>query len=337
MKTQHFTQDKLDQAAALLRQGHLVAFPTETVYGLGALAHDDQAIRQVFQVKGRPSDNPLIVHVSHPDQVAQIVTHILPMAQKLMEHFWPGPLTLILPVQEDQVSSLARNGLDTVGVRMPDNALTLALIDKVGAPLVGPSANLSGRPSPTHYQHVLDDLEGKISGVVQDSQVPRVGVESTVVFPTTEALYIYRPGFYDQETLQAVVDVPVIELSADKQVENGQLMSPGVKYKHYTPTSSVKAFSGDLALEDLLAHIRGEKGKVGLLADELWLEKCHDQVSASYSLGPLGDMASATRQLFAGLRALESQGMDVIYAQTFNDSRAHAYMDRLLRASDFVI
>lgn len=337
MKTQVFTGHTLNQAANLLQDGHLVAFPTETVYGLGALANDDTAISKVFQVKGRPADNPLIVHVSHPDQVAEIVSHIPAMAQTLMDQLWPGPLTIILPVKEERISPLARNGLPTVGVRMPDNPLTLALIDKVGAPLVGPSANLSGRPSPTHYQHVLDDLHGSIAGVLKDDQPPRVGVESTVVFPDKDALYIYRPGFYDQTFLQTLIDIPVIELTAHQQVQDGQLMSPGVKYKHYTPNASVKTFRSKLKRSDLMEYIQTEKGKVGLLADEDVIDQCKGLVFASHSLGPAGDVASATRQLFAGLRELEIQGVDVIYAQAFDDPAGHAYMDRLLRASDLVL
>lgn len=338
MKTQVYTIDNLDQAAACINQGQLIAFPTETVYGLGALAHDDAAIQQVFSVKGRPSDNPLIVHVSKQEQVVAIVTDTPPIAQQLMDAFWPGPLTIILPVNEAKVSPLARNGLKTVGVRMPDNELTLAFIDKIGHPIVGPSANLSGRPSPTHYQHVLDDLQGKIAGVLmEDDFIPRVGVESTVVFPDKDALYIYRPGFYGKDQLQALVDVPVIELSASQQVANGQLMSPGVKYKHYTPNTPVKAFGPQVTSDQLTAYLQVESGRIGLLADDATIAQHSDVIYASHSLGQVGDMASATQQLFAGLRSLEAQGVEVIYAQAFDHVNAHAYMDRLLRASDLVL
>ena len=184
MLTQKFRLGELDEAAALLRRGELVAFPTETVYGLGAIATKEQAVAKVFQAKGRPSDNPLIVHVKDAQQVLDYATEVPKLAKDLMERFWPGPLTIILPVKADVFPANVNNGQETVAFRMPNQHSALRLIDLVGAPLVGPSANLSGKPSPTSVDHVMQDFDGVIAGVVAgDTDQAQIGVESTVVRP----------------------------------------------------------------------------------------------------------------------------------------------------------
>ena len=194
---------QLQEAAKLLRENEAVDFPTETVYGLGANAMDDEAIAKIFEAKGRPSDNPLIVHIGTKSQLDGIVKEIPPVAEKLMAHFWPGPLTIILPRKEG-ISEKVTAGLNTVGVRMPDHPIALALIEEANVPVAAPSANRSGRPSPTLASHVYEDLNGKIAGIV-DGGATGVGVESTVIDCTSTVPTILRPGGITKEQLEAVI------------------------------------------------------------------------------------------------------------------------------------
>ena len=249
MLTKKFRLGELDEAAALLRRGELVAFPTETVYGLGAIATKEQAVAKVFQAKGRPSDNPLIVHVKDAQQVFDYAAEVPELAKELMERFWPGPLTIILPVKPGVFPANVNNGQETVAFRMPNQHSALRLIDLVGVPLVGPSANLSGKPSPTSVDHVMQDFDGVIAGVVAgDTDQAQIGVESTVVRPMSDRLIILRPGAITQSMLKQVCP-KVQEFSVAEQLAAPQLQSPGVKYRHYSPKQAVFLFeySEDLA------------------------------------------------------------------------------------------
>ena len=336
MLTKKFRLGELDEAAALLRRGELVAFPTETVYGLGAIATKEQAVAKVFQAKGRPSDNPLIVHVKDAQQVFDYATEVPKLAKDLMERFWPGPLTIILPVKAGVFPANVNNGQETVAFRMPNQHSALRLIDLVGAPLVGPSANLSGKPSPTSVDHVMQDFDGVIAGVVAgDTDQSQIGVESTVVRPMSDRLIILRPGAITQSMLKQVCP-KVQEFSVAEQLAAPQLQSPGVKYRHYSPKQAVFLFESSEDLANLHAKLVAKGGRVGLLADESIIQALGHQspVVATYSLGQPHDADSATRQLYAGLRALEASDCDWILAQAVLDSeKYHAYMNRLNKAA----
>lgn len=336
MLTQKFRLGELDEAAALLRRGELVAFPTETVYGLGAIATKEQAVAKVFQAKGRPSDNPLIVHVKDAQQVLDYAAEVPKLAKDLMERFWPGPLTIILPVKAGVFPANVNNGQETVAFRMPNQHSALRLIDLVGAPLVGPSANLSGKPSPTSVDHVMQDFDGVIAGVVAgDTDQAQIGVESTVVRPMSDRLIILRPGAITQSMLKQVCP-KVQEFSVAEQLAAPQLQSPGVKYRHYSPKQAVFLFESSEGLANLHAKLVAKGGRVGLLADESIIQALGQQspVVATYSLGQPNDADSATRQLYAGLRALEASDCDWILAQAVLESeKYHAYMNRLNKAA----
>ncbi|MBF0937266.1 L-threonylcarbamoyladenylate synthase [Abiotrophia sp.] len=336
MLTKKFRLGELDEAAALLRRGELVAFPTETVYGLGAIATKEQAVAKVFQAKGRPSDNPLIVHVKDAQQVFDYAAEVPKLAKDLMERFWPGPLTIILPVKPGVFPANVNNDQETVAFRMPNQHSALRLIDLVGAPLVGPSANLSGKPSPTSVDHVMQDFDGVISGVVAgDTDQAQIGVESTVVRPMSDRLIILRPGAITQSMLKQVCP-KVQEFSVAEQLAAPQLQSPGVKYRHYSPKQAVFLFESSEDLANLHAKLVAKGGRVGLLADESIIQALGQQspVVATYSLGQPNDADSATRQLYAGLRALEASDCDWILAQAVLESeKYHAYMNRLNKAA----
>ncbi|MRJ46746.1 L-threonylcarbamoyladenylate synthase [Fundicoccus ignavus] len=339
VNTQVFDYSTLKDAAALLKQGKLVAFPTETVYGLGAIANNETAVRGVFQAKGRPEDNPLIVHVSDISQVHDTVANVSPLAQRLMETFWPGPLTIIFPLKEGVFAPNVTPGKKSVAVRMPRQMETLLLIEMVGFPLVGPSANLSGKPSPTAVEHVLNDFSGTISGVIKaQSPISEIGVESTVVLADDEQIVILRPGAITQNMLKKIA--PVVEMTASQQLANKDVQSPGVKYLHYSPEQPVYLIPIEYTVSDWLKEMDKQDRKIGVLADEKLLKALEANKSfySSYSLGSEGDVASATRQLYAGLRYLEQSSCEIIFAQALlDDDAGHAYMNRLTKASNYVL
>lgn len=234
METLHLAPTAADiaLAAELLRQGELVAFPTETVYGLGACIFDDTALRNIFTVKGRPADNPLIVHISAPEQTAELARDIPPEFAELCKAFFPGPLTIVLR-RNEKISAIVSAGLDTVALRMPAHPVALQLIAAAGQPLAAPSANRSGRPSPTIAQHVFDDLRGQIAAVL-DGGACRVGIESTVLSLTGNRPVILRPGAITAAEISAVLGQFVTIAGADEPVA-----SPGMKYRHYAPNAPV--------------------------------------------------------------------------------------------------
>lgn len=343
-QSEQYTKDSIATAAQAIREGKLVAFPTETVFGLGAIANNDLAVQSVFKIKGRPNDNPLIVHVSSIEEATKFTKQLNKQAESLMKAFWPGPLTIIVPVEPGIFAQSVTAGLDTVGLRMPDNKLTLELIREVGFPLVGPSANLSGKPSPTTINHVLHDFNGEIEGVLRnDVPLTQIGVESTVVYPTIDSVQILRPGAITKSQLESVVDVPVIEKSVEQQLKQNEIMSPGVKYTHYSPKQPVYLVSYTHTLDDwgniIKSQLQGYK--LGILAsDEVlnYLTRNNIMFESSFSLGKEGDIQSATRRLYAGLRELEETACDIIIAEGIEPSeRGHAYMNRLSKAADYKI
>ena len=243
MKTKIFGKEGISEAAEILKGGGLVAFPTETVYGLGGNGLDKEAAKKIYAAKGRPSDNPLILHVSSIEEVYPLVKALPEKAKKLMEAFWPGPLTLVLP-KSDLVPKESTGGLETVALRSPENALTLELIRVCGFPIAGPSANLSGRPSPTEASHVFEDLGGRIEGILEDGAVG-IGVESTIVDLSENCPTLLRPGAITIEDLEEVLGEKVAidpTLLGKSMAEGFTPKAPGMKYRHYAPKAEMILF-----------------------------------------------------------------------------------------------
>ncbi|EOL43490.1 L-threonylcarbamoyladenylate synthase [Enterococcus caccae] len=334
METKQFTGDEIDQASALICKGELIAFPTETVYGLGANALDEHAVKQVYAVKGRPSDNPLIVHVSDFEMVKQYVTDFPSNTKALVDSFWPGPLTLIFIVKPNTFSSTVTGGLKTVAFRMPKNDKTLALINKAGVPLVGPSANTSGKPSPTTAQHVFHDLHGKIAGILDDGAT-QIGVESTVLDLTAAdgVPVILRPGAITKESLEEVIGKVRVDqhLISEKEAPK----APGMKYKHYSPDTPVWIVDGNPdVFKKAITWAKNKNQRIGLFADDQLISAFSDEIDEGFSFGE-DSVEQATKLLFAGLRSLDEKNIDIIFAQAFPETGLGiAYMNRLKKAAN---
>lgn len=331
------------EAAELLQAGETVAFPTETVYGLGADARSTTAVEAVFAAKGRPSDNPLIVHISDPVQLSGMVANINDTAQALMDAFWPGPLTLVLPVVPQALSPRVTAGLDTVGVRMPDHPIALRLIAEAGCPLAAPSANRSGRPSPTLAQHVQEDLGGRIGGIL-DGGPTGVGLESTVVQAGDDGtVTILRPGGVTAEQLAAVARAVVLDpalaaASPGEDADSPAPRSPGMKYTHYAPRGRLSVVQGPspdvvagwirAALAE--ARTRGERTAV-LAFDEHAASYAGERV---YALGKRDALHEAAQRLYGVLRRCDEDGVTYILSESCpTDGLGDAVMNRLLKAA----
>lgn len=323
------------EAAQIIRAAGLVAFPTETVYGLGANALDVNAVGKIFTAKGRPAADPLIVHLSGLNQITRIVRSVSPAAQTLAEIFWPGPLTLILPKRPD-VPDLVTSDLDTVAVRVPDHPVALALIQAAGLPIAAPSANRFGHTSPTTAQHVLHDLDGRID-LILDGGATSIGVESTVLDLSSNPPRILRPGGVTREMLESVIG-PVTVLGQRKKPEKG-LPSPGLLEKHYAPRAEMLLFSGDNARKTLVAYLTEQSAagrKVGILAADEEAGELEKAGAVVYRLGP--DLNSIARRIYAGMRWLDRQGIDLILCRDFGaGGLGLAIRDRLTRAATKVI
>lgn len=333
METKRLNQKDIKEAAAILRAGGLVAFPTETVYGLGANACSAEAVTEVFAVKGRPSDNPLIVHVENFQQVKEYVEVFHPLTETIVEKFWPGALTLIFKTKKDVLPTVVSAGLPTVSFRMPNHPLTLALIKEAGIPLVGPSANTSGRPSPTQSQHVYHDLQGKIAGILEGGSTA-IGVESTVLdlSDPTKPPMILRPGAVTQEALEKALGI-AIPLDPHLVHEEETPKSPGMKYKHYAPnTPAMMVNPTDWEQAIALGQVKNKR--LGILGSPKVIEQYHTLVAASYAFEG-EEVEAATKGLFAGLRALDAEAVDVILVPTFPETDLGvAYMNRLKKATN---
>lgn len=328
--TKIYQPNEIATAARELQLGELIAFPTETVYGLGAVATNEPAVKRVYAAKGRPSDNPLIVTVSSFEMAKEYISQIPPMAEKLVEQFWPGSLTLIFEAKEGALPRAVTGGLKTAAFRMPDNQVTCDLISQVGLPLVGPSANSSGKPSPTTAQHVFHDLEGRIAGVVDDGAC-QVGVESTILDLTTTVPTILRPGAVTLEQLEAVLGT--VHSEKKKVAKNITPKAPGMKYKHYAPNAQVLIVAEE-QWADALNWAKHQTGRVGIMADPT-LVPAFDQTSELFfDLG--ADIATASQRLFDGLRYFDSHTTPVEYilAQGYpSDGLGDAYMNRLKKSA----
>lgn len=340
MKTIYWSVDKnvdkeesysqIQQAADLLKKNKVVAFPTETVYGLGGNAKEDSAITKIFAAKGRPSDNPLIIHIAKRAQLNELVEKVPATAEKLMDAFWPGPLTIIFEKKQGMLSEIATAGLSTVGIRMPDHAVALRIIEESGLPIAAPSANRSGKPSPTKASHVKEDLDSYIAGIV-DGGPTGVGVESTVVDCTEETVVILRPGGITKQQLESVVG----EVRMDQALINKEIKpkSPGMKYTHYAPNAPLFLVDGSKEKIQLLVEEEKQKGhKVGILTT---LEnKDYYQADFIYACGKRADLSTVATELYDGLRSFDHKEIDIIFGEMFPaEGVGQAIMNRLMKAA----
>ena len=336
METQIFTKENLDIAAKALQQGEIVSFPTETVYGLGAIATSQEAVLKVFEAKGRPSDNPLIVHISDIQQMTSTVEEVPEIALTLAKAFWPGPLTMILKAKPGIYAPALSAGLTTVSFRMPNHPLTLELISKVGIPLVGPSANLSTKPSPTKVEHVFEDMNGRIRGIV-DGGSSTVGVESTVIDLTNdEGPVILRPGVITKEQIEAVIG-PIQSTVKTTAGEREVPKSPGMKYRHYAPKTPVFVVDGTIdAFEETIHKYKVQGKTVGVMARNAIVDTFENKVEGTYKMGASVD--DMNRALFDALRSLDHLKLDVILAESAPETGVGiAYMNRLKKAASTVL
>ena len=323
-------QEIITEAGSILKDGGLVAFPTETVYGLGGNALDEQAAEKIYAAKGRPSDNPLIVHIAEFEALNKIAAEIPEEAKMLADAFWPGPLTMIFQ-KTDLVPMGTTGGLNTVAVRMPDHPVALALIRAAGGYIAAPSANTSGRPSPTCAAHVQEDLDGRIDMILDGGPVG-IGLESTIVDLTEEIPTILRPGFISLDMVQAVLGEAQIDRGLIANDSNIHPKAPGMKYRHYAPKADLKIVEGPM--EQVISYIneQAEKGRTGII--------CTEETRSRYPKGDIKcvgtrkDELSIASHLFAVLREFDEDGVEQIYSESFKaPGLGEAIMNRLLKAA----
>lgn len=331
----------LENAGEILRSGGLVAFPTETVYGLGGDALNPSSSTKIYAAKGRPSDNPLIVHICKFEDIYRIVAdtpesrRMLKKAEKLAHAFWPGPLTMILP-KSDEVPYETTGGLSTVAVRMPDHKTALALIEKGGGYIAAPSANTSGRPSPTLAKHVKEDMDGRIDMIVDGGEVG-IGIESTIVDLTVEPAQILRPGYITAAMISQIIGKVDMDVTILSDAGGQAPRAPGMKYRHYAPKGELTIVSGKQ--EDVVKYINQalkkarESGlKTGVIATDETKERY--EADLVKTTGSRQDEAAVAKSLYGILRDFDEEGMQVMYSESFPlDGIGQAIMNRLLKAA----
>lgn len=331
----NINSDLIIDAVNIIKNSGLVAFPTETVYGLGANGFDENAAKKIFAAKGRPEDNPLILHVYSVEQVEELVEEIPDIAKKCMEEFWPGPLTILLP-KSDKVPNIITAGLDTVAIRMPENKIALELIKMSNVPIAAPSANISGRPSPTSAKHVIDDLMDKVDMIVDGGETG-VGLESTVLDLSGDLPMILRPGGVTKEDLQKIIPNVTIDFAIIKEDANIIPKSPGQKYRHYAPKSEMLVFSGDIdKITDAIMAKTKEYMAIGKRVGVI----CTDETKEIYKDGLIISMGSRrnnetiARNLFNTLRLFDEENVDIILAEGVEPSHLGiAIMNRMTKAA----
>lgn len=338
------TKENIEQtakeAASVWAEGGLVAFPTETVYGLGGNGLNKEASKKIYAAKGRPSDNPLILHIADMEQLYPLVKtdneKIMARAKALADAFWPGPLTMILP-KADNIPYETTGGLDTVAIRMPSHPVARRLLQVCKLPIAAPSANLSGRPSPTSASHVIEDMDGRIEMIIDGGDVG-IGVESTIVDLTGETPMLLRPGFVTPEMLEEVLGSVETDAAVYRQVgKDVHPKAPGMKYRHYAPKASMVLVEG--TKEQVVNYINEETRKkkeqgmrVGVMATDE--SKDSYQADVILSVGSRASMDSVAHNLFRALREFDEENVDFIYSESFDASGCgFAVMNRLLKAA----
>jgi L-threonylcarbamoyladenylate synthase len=323
-------QNQIRQAAQILKNGGLVCFPTETVYGLGANSFLEDSVKNIFTVKGRPADNPLIVHISDVDMLDGLTAEIPACAKPLMEQFWPGPLTLLFR-KSNRIPDIVTAGLPTVGIRMPDHEIARSLIRAAGVPVCAPSANLSTKPSPTNFSHAYDDLNGKIEAII-DGGPCRIGVESTVLDISEDKCEILRPGGITLEQIQKIV--PNASIGVPRPGESPK--APGMKYRHYSPAAVLYVVRGDHDAVSAYINQKADKHSVILAFSKHLRDYPRKTV---WSLGDDQDLSQAANRLFSYFRQADKQGFDTIYCEDIEAEKGLAITvkNRLYKASKDVI
>ncbi len=336
--SEHIKDSELLEAAQIIRDGGLVAFPTETVYGLGANALDEQAAKKIYAAKGRPSDNPLIAHISSLDELTPLVTEIPEAGRKLAEAYWPGPLTMVFP-KSGKVPYGTTGGLDTVAVRMPSDPVANRLIALAGVPIAAPSANTSGRPSPTTAEHVWQDMNGRIEMILDGGPVG-IGVESTIVDVSGPVPTLLRPGAITMDMLQAVAGRVEIDPAIQGPPQEGvRPKAPGMKYRHYAPHADLLLVEGELdavvgRINFLVKEKLGQKYRVGVICTDETRDRYQNGIVRS--VGKRAKEETIAHNLFAVLREFDDLDVDYIYSESF--SREHlgqAIMNRLMKAAGY--
>ncbi len=336
-KITHTIEDNavIRKAGEIIREGGLVAFPTETVYGLGGDALNPEASGKIYAAKGRPGDNPLIIHICKLEDITRIVSDFPERAKRLAQEFWPGPLTMVLP-KADIVPKQTTGGLDTVAVRMPVDPTALAFIEAAGGYVAAPSANVSGRPSPTDAKYVIEDMDGRIEMILDDGAV-EIGLESTIVDLTGEVPMLLRPGFITLKMLEDVLG----QVDVDKTILDGDCLdkpkAPGMKYKHYAPKGELTIVTGAedavICKINTLSKEMAERGeKVGIIATD---ENVEQYVAHSIkSVGMKDDEVSIAKNLYRILREFDDEDITVIFSEAFAQGGiGQAIMNRLLKAA----
>ncbi len=340
--TKIFNEEELKEAAQLLASGRLVAFPTETVYGLGGNALDTDAVKEIFKAKGRPADNPLIVHIARKKDINNLVKgEISKLAQRLIDKFWPGPLTLILPKAEE-IPDITTGELKTVAVRMPSHPVALELIKDAQVPIAAPSANLSGRPSPTLAQHVIKDLAGRIAGIVDAGQTG-IGIESTVLDLSQNIPTVLRPGGITYEELTEVIDGVRIDPAVKAKLERGSVkaISPGMKYKHYAPKADVILVEGKST--DVIYKIKQlmdleDETKVGIMITSEASGYYKDEEVIIKVMGSRSNLKEVSSNIFKLLREFDQEGVNKIFVEGLPlTGLGLAIMNRLRKSAGYQI
>ena len=331
METKLFgtSEYEIAEAGKMIAEGKLVAFPTETVYGLGANALNEEAVHNIYLAKGRPSDNPLIVHIAEKEDIVPLVKEVTPKAKALIDAFFPAPLTIILN-KSDKVGKVVSGGLDTVAVRMPKNEIARKLIKASGCPIAAPSANTSGLPSPTRVKYVIDDMMGKIDGIIDGGDC-EYGVESTVITLATDVPTLLRPGAITKEMIEAVIGEITVAPAVLEGMKNDEVAaSPGMKYKHYAPKAKVVIVNADK--KEYEKFVNAQKGAFALCFDD-------DEVTIpKVTFGRENDDLSQAKELFDALRELDEMGAKKVYARIpHKDGVGMAVYNRLIRAAAFCI
>ena len=332
----HIDKEEIKKQAEMLKDGKTVIFPTETVYGLGANGLDEEAVSKIYKAKGRPSDNPLILHIYDKKQIIDLVEEISDKAEIVMDNFWPGPITIIFK-KKDIVPLRTSGGLDTVAIRMPSNPIARELLKEVKLPIAAPSANISGRPSPTRGKHVYKEMNNRVDGIILGGDCI-FGLESTVLDLTNDIPVILRPGSITKEDLENVIGEVSIDPALEKKEDNIKAIAPGMKYKHYSPNADVFIVSGQhnnviTKVNELVSN----NSKEGLRSVVMCLDENKDKYNSdTISLGK--NLQEVAANLFNALITADEEKYDIVYTEEFsNCGLGQAIMNRLIKSAGYKI
>jgi L-threonylcarbamoyladenylate synthase len=327
--------EKIEEFAQLLKEGKTVIFPTETVYGLGANALDEEAAQKIYEAKGRPNDNPLIVHIYDKKEVYNLAKEVPDTAKLIIDKFWPGPITIILN-KKSIIPSRTSGGLDTVAIRMPSNKIARALIKAAGLPIAAPSANISGRPSPTRSEHVINEMNGRVSGIITGGDC-NFGLESTVLDLTSDKPMILRPGSVTKEELEAVLGEVLEDPTLNKKTDNNvKAKAPGMKYTHYSPNADVYVVYGsDEGVIEKINSLVSEDREKGLKSGVMCMSERVDKYDGT--VVDLGEsLEEVASNLFDALIEMDKENVDVVYSEIFPmEGVGQAIMNRLLKSAGY--